>query len=405
MSAVQKVQAAEQALEEAVQMRLVSDVPLGVFLSGGVDSSAIATIAQRSASKPVQTFNISFDDAEFDESGYAEQVAIALGTDHHRIPLTEATFREQLPGALDSLDQPTFDGINTFFVSQAVRQAGLTVALSGAGGDELFGGYPSFRELPRMQLWSRLGRFVPGRLRGFAADQATRVLAGRGSEVPPQTRWGKLRDVLDTGGDPVALYQCSYALFTRRLQDDLMLSSESRGGWGLYPDRYRELSEAISGEENLTAISILELSSFIGERLLRDTDTASMAVSLEARVPLLDHKFIEAVTRLSCSDRYEPLGMKKFLRDLMKREVPANVFDRPKAGFELPLELWCKRSLGPEMDETFRDLNLAHAVGLNAETVSRVWRAFYKGGAGLYWSRVWALFVLMRWCRVNGVYV
>lgn len=405
LDGAEAVRAAGEALEQAVQMRLVSDVPLGVFLSGGVDSSVIATLAQRSSSTPIQTFNISFEDTGFDESGYAEQVAQSLGTDHHRIPLTETTFREQLTASLDALDQPTFDGINTYFVSQAVRQAGLTVALSGAGGDELFGGYASFRDLPRMQSWSSRGRFVPGRLRGFAADQISRMLVGRGSEVPPQIRWGKLRDVLDTGGDLAALYQCAYALFTRRLQNDFLLGSETDNTWGLYSDRYSELSEEISGQETLMAISHLELYSFIGERLLRDTDTASMAVSLEVRVPLLDHRFIEAVSQLPASERYTPVGSKRFLRELMKEEVPSQVFDRPKAGFVLPLELWCKRSLMPEMDATFRDLNLAHAIGLDGETVSRLWRAFRKGGAGLYWSRVWALFVLMRWCRTNDVYV
>lgn len=401
----ESVRSAREALEEAVQMRLVSDVPLGVFLSGGVDSSVIATLAQRSSSSPIQTFNISFEDSDFDESVHAETVARSLGTDHHRIPLDESSFSEQLPNALQSLDQPTFDGINTYFVSQAVRQAGLTVALSGAGGDELFGGYASFTDLPRMRLWSQSSRFVPERLRGFAADRISRMLAGAGSEIPPQTRWGKLRDVLDSRGEPVALYQCAYALFTRRLQNDLLLGSDDSNSWGLSSNRYVQLSDAISGEESLSAISFLELSSFIGERLLRDTDTASMAVSLEARVPLLDHKFVEAVARLPVSERYEPVGSKRFLREVMHGWIPAGVFDRPKAGFVMPLELWCKRLLMPEMDATFRDLNLAHAIGLNAEAVSRVWRAFRKGGAGLYWSRVWALFVLMRWCREHRVYL
>jgi asparagine synthase (glutamine-hydrolysing) len=400
----QAVAAAADELQSAVRLRLVSDVPLGVFLSGGVDSSVVAALAQRCSSKPLQTFNISFDDARFDESRYASRVAEALGTEHHQIPLTEDAFRQQLPAALDALDQPTFDGINTYFVSRAVREAGLTVALSGAGGDELFGGYSSFRDLPTARRIAAWAEFVPRRARRLMAHGVARVLAGAGSEVPPQTRWGKLADLLDTGGDVVAMYQCSYALFTRELHKDLQLHPGIGTSWGLYPERHTALSREVDGMDMLHAISHLELSSFIGERLLRDIDTASMAVSLEARVPILDHVFIEAVSRLSTQDRYQPLGRKRFLRQVMDDDVPAEIFDRPKAGFVLPLELWCKRSLLAEVETTFQDLNLANAIGLNCETVARLWRAFRNGGPGLYWSRIWALFVLMRWCRRYGAY-
>lgn len=395
---------AAEELQTAVQLRLVSDVPLGVFLSGGVDSSVIATLAQRCSPEPVQTFNIGFEDRDFDESEYARRVATALGTEHHEIPLTEDTFRRQLPAALDALDQPTFDGINTYFVSRAVREAGLTVALSGAGGDELFGGYSSFRDLTIAHRVAPLVKILPMRSRRSAGNAIARLLAGPGSEVPPQTRWGKLADILATGGDPVSIYQCSYALFTSELHQDLMTLPSDGTAWGLYPERYEELSREVSGLDTLPAVSHLEMSSFLGERLLRDTDTASMAVSLEARVPLLDHRFIEAVSRLPLTERYQPLGKKKFLRNLMSPEIPAAVFDRPKAGFVLPLELWCRRSLLPEIEETIQDLNLANSLGLNCETLSRVWRAFRKGSPGLYWSRIWALFVFMRWCRRYNIY-
>ncbi|TMF52935.1 MAG: asparagine synthase, partial [Chloroflexi bacterium] len=131
----------KEQLTAAVGMHLISDVPLGIFLSGGIDSSAIAALAVRSGSARVRTFNIGFDETEYDESEHARGVARALGTEHHELRLTKETFRQQASEALASLDQPTFDGINTYFVSRAVREAGLTVALAGTGGDELFGGY------------------------------------------------------------------------------------------------------------------------------------------------------------------------------------------------------------------------------------------------------------------------
>ena len=138
----------QDALNESVEKRMCSDVPLGVFLSGGVDSSAVTAMAVKASEAPVSTFNIAFEESNCDESAYAEAVAKALGTDHSRIVLTETVFAQQLESAMASLDQPTFDGINTYFVSRAVREAGITVALAGTGGDELFGGYTSFAEVP-----------------------------------------------------------------------------------------------------------------------------------------------------------------------------------------------------------------------------------------------------------------
>lgn len=178
----------QRELDRAVQMHLVSDVPLGVFLSGGVDSSVIAAIAQRNSSGPVVTFNVRFDEAGFDESPHAREVAALLGTDHREVTLSEQQFADHLDDAIACLDQPTFDALNTYFVSRAVREAGLTVALAGTGGDELFGGYASFVDIPRARpVASVLGRLPPRALRGISAA-ASRLMMGAGSEVPAQTR-------------------------------------------------------------------------------------------------------------------------------------------------------------------------------------------------------------------------
>jgi asparagine synthase (glutamine-hydrolysing) len=398
-------EAATNELSKAVDLRLVSDVPLGVFLSGGVDSSVVATLAQRASSTPIKTFNIKFEEADYDESQYAIAVAKALGTEHEEILMTESHFYDGLEAAIASLDQPTFDGINTYFVSRAVREAGLTVALSGAGGDELFGGYSSFIDVPKAARYSKLTRHIPASAIRILAKLGARVAAGEGSEIPPQTRFGKIEDLLLARGDLIALYQVSYSLFTRDFQEALRLSPDLELNWGLYPEIWSQLQSAISDESELASISRLELTSFIGERLLRDTDTTSMANSLEVRVPLLDHKFIESLSSLTEEYRFHPLRKKEFLKDAMMPEVPRDIFDRPKAGFEFPLELWCRRMLVEEMDAVFMDLKAITAVGLNCETVNRTWRAFKKGGAGIYWSRVWALFILISWCKRHKVYL
>ncbi len=393
-----------EALETSVQQHLVSDVPLGVFLSGGIDSSAVTALAVKTAGAGVRTFNLSFDEAEYDESAYARAVATALGTEHTEVRLTQAQFKSHLDAALSSIDQPTFDAINSYFVSRAVREAGMTVALAGTGGDELFGGYRSFSELPRAQRASRALAFLPKSVVGRVGRFVGQLKAGDSGDVAPQTRWGKLGDVLETQGDLVALYQTSYALFTKEFAAEL-LGGDTPASManGLPRSRAAALRELVEGEEILHSIATLELENFIGERLLRDTDAASMAVSLEVRVPLLDHELVEAIAGVETKRRFYPIESKALLREAALSHLPPELFDRPKQGFGLPMAVWCRQALRGEMDATFADRERCRAVGLDANAVARLWSAFKAGAQGIYWSRVWAIFVLLRWCRTHAV--
>ena len=240
-------------LLNTIQMQLVSDVPLGVFLSGGIDSSAVAALASEAAPGAVHTFTVGFDVAAYDERRYAEQVASAIGSRHTCVVLSEETFLEQLPDAFTAIDQPTFDGINTYFVSRAARGAGMTVALAGTGGDELFGGYPSFVEIPRAL---RVGRWLPKRLAAATAGSGSRLANHLAWNVLgaalPQTRWGKTADLVQASGDALALYQVFYALFTRdtqailadrvvgKAQQDQFFGLPARRGRGMAPTHRRE---------------------------------------------------------------------------------------------------------------------------------------------------------------------
>src|SRR5262249_54368216 len=143
------------ALEESVRLHLASDVPLAVFLSGGVDSSAVANLARRAHEGPVHTFTLAFEEQELNEGPAARRIAAAIGTQHNEVVLAQSDFLKGIDAALDGLDQPSFDGVNAYFMSKAIREAGFTVALVGTGGDELFGGYSSFRDLPTFSSWSR----------------------------------------------------------------------------------------------------------------------------------------------------------------------------------------------------------------------------------------------------------
>ena len=391
-------------LERATRQHLVSDVPVGVFLSGGIDSSAIAALAARSGSGRICTFTIGFDDPRYDESQYARRVADGLGTEHREIRLTEEHFKSQLDAALGCLDQPSFDALNTYFVSRAVREAGITVALAGTGGDELFGGYRSFREIPRGSAVARAARSLPrGALGGFAR-LVTRAMMGKPGAIPPQTRWGKLEDALTCGGELVDVYQISYGLFSGRFLDELLdpgVAAEAHSG--LSPARREALRELISGVSPLRAISTLELANFLEQRLLRDTDAASMAVSLEVRVPLLDHLVIEAAARLSDRRRFEPLGRKQVLRDAALGGLDPAIFERPKSGFVLPIDRWAREGMSAEVAATLNDTEACRSAGLVPEAVARLWQAFEAGAPGLYWSRIWSVFALLRWSRAHAL--
>jgi asparagine synthase (glutamine-hydrolysing) len=394
-----------EILEEGLRLHLASDVPLAVFLSGGVDSSVMANLAQRANKSPIHTFTLAFEEQELNEGPIAKRIAAAIGTQHHEVVLREGEFVESLDAALDSLDQPTFDGLNAYYISRAIRSAGFTVALSGTGGDELFGGYSSYRDLPALQRWSRHADWVPRDLQVAAASLATWPLRRSAGAVPPQTRWAKLPEMVRHGDNLLSLYQLAYAIFLPGFQRDLLASDFADPlADGLPPAMRQRIVAETRSRTPLSAISVMEQRLFLGERLLRDNDVASMASSLEQRVPLVDQVLFESVDRLPDHVRYEPLGRKAVLRRIGLRGLDPALFDRPKSGFVLPFDRWIRRGLKDAMEQTLRDPQAVAPTGLDPEAVARLWRAFIDGAPGMYWSRVWAVYVHIRWCHRNRVY-
>jgi asparagine synthase (glutamine-hydrolysing) len=393
-------------LEESVRLHLASDVPLGVFLSGGVDSSAVANLAQKAAGSRVNTFTLSFDEAEYDEGSIARSVADAIGTRHHELVLTEANFVGRLESALDSLDQPSFDGLNSYFMSHAVRDAGFKVALVGSGGDELFGGYTSFRDLPKLMRWCRWSSWLPKRARVALGRAVAAALQPARGGFPPQTRWAKLPDMIAHGEDPRALYQLAYALFVPETQRRLLRGHEDALVDGLPPgmrQRLEELDADADDKSILARIARLEQTLFLGERLLRDTDAASMSASIEIRLPLVDQILVERVGRLPTAARFDPIGKKAALRRAGLRGLDAGLFERPKSGFVLPYDRWLRSGLGQAIDGTMRDTQAIGSTGLDPAAVAQLWDAYRTGASGLYWSRIWAIYAYVRWCHRHRV--
>ncbi len=395
-----------RVLTEGLGLHLASDVPLAVFLSGGIDSSAVANLAQRAARGPVHTFTLAFEEQELNEGPIARRIAEAIGTHHQEVVLTEGHFVDGLEAALDSLDQPTFDALNSYYMSRAIRDAGFTVALVGTGGDELFGGYSSFRDLPLLHRWFRPLRRLPRSLPVAAARLATYGLRRSDGAIPPQTRWAKLPEMVRRGDDLLGLYQMAYALFLPEFQREILAPDVADALVDGLPSPMRDrLSAETRSRSAISSIGVMEQRLFLGERLLRDNDAASMAASIEQRVPLVDQVLFEGIDRLPDAVRFHPVGRKSILRRIGLAGLDPAIFDRPKSGFVLPFDRWIRRGLRPAMDRTLRDPLAVRPAGLDPAAVERLWRAFLDGAPGMYWSRVWAVYALVRWCHRNRVYL
>jgi asparagine synthase (glutamine-hydrolysing) len=380
---------ADQLLAETVRLHLVADVPKVVFLSGGVDSSAVAAAAALQGGD-LHTLSVVFAEALADEREFAGAVAGAIGSTHHTVELTAADVIDNIESAGRGFDQPSFDGINSWFVSREAARLGFKVALSGAGGDELTGGYTSFQRAMRAESMSRL----PGGKHGA-------LLAGYiFSQVRPHSKAGQLGSAF---GALERLYQTQYALFSAGTLRQLLADNAALPAWGLTEQRAAQLALEISPLSTLRGVTALESEMFLGDRLLRDMDSVSMAHSIEVRVPLVDTFLSDRLSGLDDQKRYWPIGEKQLLRRQSKDVLPNNFFSRPKRGFEFPMDSWMRGPLRPLVESKLLDPTQCAAVGLRADQVARIWKRFIDRPGAIYWNRPWALFSLVSWASLNGV--
>lgn len=383
-----------ETLTEAVRLRLVSDVPLGAFLSGGIDSGAVVGLMSQIAQEPVRTFTISFEEGDFDESHLAEVTARRWGTAHTNIVVPHAQVLRDLPQALAAMDQPTVDGINTWYVARATRQAGITVALSGLGGDELFAGYNSFREIPWMMRADALLRAAPSLLRRASA-------AGLKALLPEGDRGRKIATFLAGANQFDHPYFGHRTLFTPDQQRRLLRWNVAETFDAPWREKVaRDIARA--GEYDVIGgISYLELRNYMLSTLLRDTDGMSMAHSLEVRVPLIDHVLVEQVLQLPGQVKARQNGgvNKPLLVASLDGVLPPEIARAPKRTFTFPWADWLRGPLRPEVGPALDgDSEVFNGV-LSREGVSQVWRQFLVGETS--WARPWALYVLEHWMETN----
>lgn len=389
-----------ELLREAAALHLVSDVPVGAFLSGGIDSTAVAALMHEAGHTP-RTFSVVFTEGAYDEAPFARKAAAHLSADHTEIFLTEETLLAQLPAAVAAMDQPTGDGINSYVVAGAVRSFGLKVALSGLGGDELFGGYPSFARLRRAMPYLSAWRNAPAAVRGLATRAVSRL--GRSSVVAV-----KAANLLSSDGTVASAYPplrqvLSLAQRNALLAEATTLSSD------LSSDPYVALlKRAFSGAPAtgiMSQVAYAEARTYMHDLLLRDTDQMSMAHALEVRVPLLDHKLVEYVMGLP-DERKRPNGTpKSLLVESLGGLLPGEVVNRPKRGFTLPFEPWMRGALKGFCEERLHPDRVAARGIFDPPEVGRLWRTFLSGGREVTWSRLWLLVALEEWLEANDVRV
>lgn len=380
------------ALQTAVERRLVADVPFGAFLSGGVDSSAVVALMSQISDQRVRSFNISFVEDQYDESPFARLMAQHCGTQHEEIKLHADDFLHLLPEALQAMDHPSGDGPNTYVVSRATRAAGVTMALSGLGGDELFGGYTVFQQLHQLQH-NRWLSGTPAVLRRWGADvyQSWR----------PSIAGQKTAEILRL---PQINALAAYPLYRQVLLDEQIRALSSTP---ILPNnRVQELIQShLQNEDFLqlplfSQISVLEIQTYLQNVLLRDTDQMSMAHALEVRVPFMDHELVELVLQIPDAVK---LGQpnKRLLVAAMGELLPNIITQRPKMGFTLPFAQWMQTELRDFC--ATRIQYLATYPFFQEKALWQLWQQFLAKDPRVSWSRVWMLVVLGQWLQQNDI--
>ena len=382
----------EKLILESVENRLISDVPYGIFLSGGIDSSILVAAASKVSNQNTNTFSVVFKEKSFDERKFSRMMASKYKTNHFELELNPEDILHQIEEPFKFMDHPSVDGINTFFISKKVHEKGFKMALSGAGSDELFAGYPVFKQVFELENKKWLYSFPP-QLRNLFGKLLIKQKKSLKSE--------KMAEILN-----LKLLQLPYfyptfrKIFTNdsisKLTDIRKISYEN------YPFKWG-ISEIDSKKRGfnyplISKISALEIETYLQNVLLRDSDQMGMANSLEIRVPFLDHHLVEYVLSLPNELKY-PTSPKKLLIDSTKGWIPDEIIYRKKMGFVLPWESWMKNELRSFCEKSI--LNLDHYPAFNMSKVNSLWKNFLNGNPNANWIQVWSLVVLGKWTSIN----
>ena len=384
-------------LADAVRRQMVSDVPLGAFLSGGIDSSTVVALMQRAASRPVKTFSIGFSERGFDEAACAKAVARHLGTDHTELVLSAADAQSIIPQLPTIYDEPFADSsqLPTFLVSRLARRD-VTVALSGDGGDEVFGGYVRYQGIARLAGATRrvprpLLRLAARSIELLSADTWDTIVRPLPRSLKPSHAGDKIRKgaaLLGAAG-PLDMY--------RRVVSSTPHPTRFLRGVTEPADVVARLGDETNGLDVVGQLRLLDTLTYLPDDILTKVDRASMAVGLEARVPLLDHRVVEFAWRIPSASLIARGEGKRPLRAVLARYVPRSLVDRPKTGFGVPVGEWIKGPLRPWAEDLLSPGALAD--GLFDAAAVRRWFAEFLSGRGDAQHGLWAVLQFQAWRR------
>lgn len=382
----------DKCIDESVRQRLVSDVPLGVFLSGGIDSATIAYYAQKNSPQPIKTFSISFLEKTFDESFYARQAAKFLGTDHLEKQFSAKDLLGLLPEVFNLLDEPLADAsiLPTFLLSRFTRER-VTVALSGDGGDELFAGYPTFQAEILARFYQRLPLF----LRRLFLEKIINSLPAGDGNFNFNFRIKKFIQGFDV--EPKYRHQRWLGSFGRTEQAQLLSkeAGDDLKNQNLYEEVDRYSGEASAAEAD-NALLFTYLRTYLMDGVLVKTDRASMFNSLEVRAPFLDYHLVDFVDGLPYNLKLRGLTSKYILKKLMKNKLPSAIVNRPKKGFGIPLAAWLKNELRPFCEEVLSAENMNKFGLFNFDFVDKLKREHFTGRRDNH-KQLWTLMAFQMW--------
>lgn len=371
------------SMKESVEQHMRADVPFGAFLSGGIDSSLLVGLMSEVRNEKINTFQISFEEEAFDERKYAQLVAKKFSTNHHEINLSASEFLKDIPTAIEAIDFPSGDGPNTYAVSKAAKEAGITVAISGLGGDELFAGYPVFQYMTSIEKSFALKLSYPLRK---SVSLLLSSLSSNRSLLKKAELLGLKQVDLARAFPLVRKVWNANELLTRKTKHFEI------------EQNYKFIFE--KNAPLLNRVSAAEIESYMQHVLLRDSDQMSMAHSLEIRVPFLDHNVVELATHLSNDLKY-PTSPKKFLTETFADILPDEVVNRKKMGFTLPWSVWMKNELKEFTESGFQELYNQDVV--NEKVLKNAWNKFLNGNEEKSFISFWHLSVLGHWMKNNKI--
>lgn len=386
----------DRTLDDAIRSQSMADVPVGAFLSGGIDSSTIAALYQRHSAVPIRTYTIAFEEASYNEASDARKVAEHLGTVHHEHLVTACEAQNVIPSLPTIYDEPFADSsqIPTFLVSRVAR-AEVKVALTGDGGDELFGGYARHFSAP--SIWQHIRR-VPTPIRSIAGAALATIPSSfwsRASDLLPGRRQphfgGKLQKAFRVLSKAETLQDLYFAFLDEWSFERHAVRGDAPLDWPVNDDPIANAQDALS-------IMYYDAVGYLPDDILCKVDRASMAVSLETRVPFLDHRVAEAAARIPLNMKLEGGCGKQIVRRLLSAYVPQEILERPKAGFAIPVGEWIKGPLRPWAEDLLNDPHIAQDGWFDWEVVQRRWEMHLNGRRDST-QALWAILMFQAWHR------